>query len=200
MNITHFNHDDALDAAMRVFWRKGYAATSIQDLVAGTGLSRSSLYNTFEDKHGLFRHALRRYHGLTAANVALLAQDGPASDRVRQLLLNIVNDELAGQDACGCLVANTSLELGGRDSLVTSLLGEHFATLEAALTALMERGQQQGDVTGEATPTALARFVLATIQGLRVIGRGQADTARAERLHDVVNVAVGALQARPAPA
>lgn len=193
MNIPHFNLDDAADAAMRVFWRKGYAATSVQDLVDGTGLSRSSLYNTFEGKHGLFQHALQRYHGQTAANVAMLVKDGPAKERVRELLLDIVKDELAGEACCGCLVANTSLEMGGLDSAVTDLLAEHFGALEQALTGLMQRGQQQGDIKSTASPEALARFIVATIQGLRVLGRGLADQAQAQRLQDVVDVAVAAL-------
>ncbi len=193
MNTPHFNLDDAADAAMRVFWRKGYAATSVQDLVDGTGLSRSSLYNTFDGKHGLFQHALQRYHRQTAANVAMLSKDGPAKERVRELLHAVVRDELSGQECRGCLVANTALELGGDDSIVTDLLGAHFAALEAALTALMQRGQQQGDIKTGASPEALARFVVATIQGLRVIGRGQADKAQAQRLQDVVDVAIAAL-------
>lgn len=193
MNTPHFNLDDAADAAMRVFWRKGYAATSVQDLVDETGLSRSSLYNTFDGKHGLFQYALQRYYGQTQVNVALLAQDGPARDLIRQLLQNVVNDELGGEAWTGCLVANTSLEMGGRDSTVTDLLGAHFAALEAALTGLMQRGQQQGDIRTDATAEALARFIVATIQGLRVLGRGLADNAQTARLHDVVAVAIAAL-------
>lgn len=193
MHTPHFHPDNAADAAMRVFWQKGYAATSIQDLVEGTGLSRSSLYNTFGNKHDLFQHALRRYHGQTAANVALLAEDGPAVARVRALLLQIVADELADASCHGCLVANTALELGGRDSMVTSLLGEHFATLETALTALMQRGQQQGEIATDKSPVALARFIVATIQGLRVLGRGYGGTERPQRLSDVIDVALTAL-------
>lgn len=193
MNTPHFNPDDAADAAMRVFWRKGYAATSVQDLVEGTGLSRSSLYNTFDGKHGLFQHALKRFHGQTASNVALLARDGPAKERVRELLQNIVEDELTGEACCGCLVANTSLELGGLDSTVTNLLGEHFSALETALTTLMQRGQKQGEIKAGASPEALARFIVATIQGLRVLGRGLADKEQSQRLHDVVEVALAAL-------
>ncbi|AKJ31882.1 TetR/AcrR family transcriptional regulator [Caldimonas brevitalea] len=193
MHTAHFHPDDAAEAAMRVFWQKGYAATSIQDLVEGTGLSRSSLYNTFESKYGLFQHALRRYHRQTAATVGLLAQDGPAIERVRALLHSIVAEELGSESACGCLVANTALELGGRDSEITDLLGEHFATLETALTAVMQRGQQQGDIAPDKSPVALARFIMATIQGLRVLGRGNADEDRARRLNDVVDTAVDAL-------
>lgn len=193
MHTPHFEANDVADAAMRVFWRKGYSATSIQDLLEGTGLSRSSLYNSFESKHNLFQYALRRYHSQTANLVALLAQDGPALERVRALLKNIARDELGDESCCGCLVANTALELGGRDGAVTALLGEHFATLEAALTALMQRGQQEGDIAADKSPVALARFIVATIQGLRVLGRGRADSQQARRLNDVVEVAIGAL-------
>ncbi|MEM8839406.1 MAG: helix-turn-helix domain-containing protein, partial [Pseudomonadota bacterium] len=56
-----FNPDDALDAAMRVFWAKGFAETSYDDLVLGTGVSRKSLYSVFGDKHMLFIAALQRY-------------------------------------------------------------------------------------------------------------------------------------------
>ncbi|MDN0084357.1 TetR/AcrR family transcriptional regulator [Crenobacter sp. SG2305] len=193
MHTPHFHPDDAADAAMRIFWQKGYAATSIQDLVEGTGLSRSSLYNTFESKHGLFQHALRRYHGQTAANVALLAEDGSAVARVRALLQQIVTDELTDTSCYGCLVANTALELGGRDSIVTSLLGEHFTILETALIALMQRGQQQGEIASEKSPIALARFIVATIQGLRVLGRGYSGAEQPQRLNDVIDIALASL-------
>lgn len=193
MNPAHFDPDEASDAAMRVFWRKGYAATSIQDLVDATGLSRSSLYNSFESKQGVFQQALRRYHEHTAALVELLTQDGSAVERVRALLSSIVSDELHDEACAGCLVANTALEMGGRDVAVTELLAEHFGALETALTALMQRGQAQGEIDRKKSPQALARFVLATIQGLRVIARGHADPQQVRRLRDVVQVAVSAL-------
>ena len=60
MRTKAFNHDEIVDAAMQVFWQLGYSATSIQDLVDATGLSRSSLYNAFENKHGLYAQARRR--------------------------------------------------------------------------------------------------------------------------------------------
>lgn len=193
MHTLHFDVDEVADAAMRTFWKRGYAATSIQDLLDATGLSRSSLYNSFESKHGLFEYALRRYHRQTATLIELLAQDGSALDRVRALLNNIVTDELSDAACAGCLVANTALELGGRDEAVTALLGEHFAALETALTALMERGQAQGDIDAGKSPVALARFIVMTIQGLRVLARGSADAQKARRLHDVIEVAVAAL-------
>lgn len=195
MHTVHFDTDEVADAAMQVFWRKGYAATSIQDLQDVTKLSRSSLYNSFGSKHGIFQYALRRYHEHTAALVAMLAKDGPALDRVRELLNSIVLDELRDDSCSGCLVANTALELGGRDKVVTELLGEHFAVLESALASLMQRGQKQGVIDRKKSPVVLARFIVATIQGLRVVARVCAsdDARRSRRLREVVEVAITAL-------
>ncbi|MCP6423679.1 TetR/AcrR family transcriptional regulator, partial [Klebsiella pneumoniae] len=77
MRTKEFETDEIADAAMQVFWRRGYAATSVQDLVDGTGLSRSSLYSTFQNKQGLYQKALQRYELLTTLNnVKLLSSSG----------------------------------------------------------------------------------------------------------------------------
>src|SRR5690606_28148552 len=114
MRSKAFEPDEIADAAMQVFWRRGYAATSIQDLVEGTGLSRSSLYGTFENKQGLYQEALRRYEAVTAANVALLAGPGAPKDLIRRLLMRVAEDELGDPQRRGCLVANATLELAGQ--------------------------------------------------------------------------------------
>jgi TetR/AcrR family transcriptional repressor of nem operon len=56
-----FHRDEALDRALAVFWRKGYEATSVADLVKALGVNRASLYTTFRDKHALFLAAFDRY-------------------------------------------------------------------------------------------------------------------------------------------
>lgn len=130
MRTKAFNHDEIVDAAMQVFWQLGYSATSIQDLVDATGLSRSSLYNAFENKHGLYAQALRRYHELTARNITLLQEPGPVKELVRRLLMRIVNDELDGSAQRGCLAANAALELAGPDDSITELLAGNFLRLK----------------------------------------------------------------------
>ena len=98
MRAKEFDPDEVADAAMNVFWRRGYAATSIQDLVEGTGLSRSSLYNTFESKELLYQRALQRYESVTTGNVELLSGPGDAKDLIHQLLMRVVEDELVVQE------------------------------------------------------------------------------------------------------
>lgn len=193
MRTKDFEPDEIADAAMRVFWQRGYAATSIQDLVEGTGLSRSSLYSTFENKQGLYQHALRRYEAVTSANVGLLSGAGTPRDLIRQFLMGIAEDELGNPQKCGCLVANASLELAGHDEAVAVLVAHNFQRLQTALEKLILRGQQSGEVTATRTACALARFFVNTAQGMRVLGKGSPSPQRQECLMDVIDIALDTL-------
>lgn len=188
MRPKEFDPDQIADAAMQVFWQRGYAATSIQDLVEGTGLSRSSLYNAFDSKHGLYTCALKRYQEQSNANITLLAQDAPAKALVRQLLLRIVDDELDDTQRLGCLAANAALEVAGQDPVVAELVAQNFRRVEAALERLLRRGQAEGDIDPGKNPAALASFVVCTVQGLRVLGKGSAPDERRERLLNVLEI------------
>ena len=193
MRPKEFDPEQIADAAMQVFWQRGYAATSIQDLVEGTGLSRSSLYNAFDSKHGLYTCALKRYQERSNANIALLAQDAPAKELVRQLLLRIVDDELDDTQRLGCLAANAALEVAGQDPEVAELVAQNFRRVEAALERVLRRGQEQGDIDPDKNPRALASFVVCTVQGLRVLGKGSAADERSERLSNVLEVVLQSL-------
>jgi len=193
MRTKEFEPDQIADAAMRVFWERGYAATSVQDLVEGTGLSRSSLYNTFESKQGLYQQALRRYQAVTTANVALLAEPGSIKELVRRLLMRIVEDELGDPQRRGCLVANATLELAGHDKAVAELVAHNFLRLQKALEKLIVRGQQTGEILPNKNPRALARFFVNTMQGMRVLSKGSAQQNRRQCLLDVIDVALDTL-------
>ncbi len=193
MRTKEFEPDEIADAAMRVFWARGYAATSVQDLVEGTGLSRSSLYSTFESKQGLYQQALRRYQAITTANVELMASPGSTKDVIRQLLMRIVEDELGDPQRRGCLVANATLELAGHDESVAELVADNFQRLQKALEKLIVRGQQSGEVAVEKNPLALARFFVSTMQGMRVLSKGSPARQRRQCLLDVIDVALDTL-------
>lgn len=193
MRTKTFEPDEIADAAMKVFWQRGYAATSVQNLVEGTGLSRSSLYSTFENKQGLYQQALRRYQAVTSSNVELLASSGSAKDLIRQLLMRIVEDELNDMHRRGCLVANATLELAGQDEAVAELVAHNFQRLQKALEELIQRGQESGEVAAKKSPRALARFFVNTMQGLRVLGKGSPPQQRQQCLTEVVDVALDTL-------
>jgi len=194
MRTKEFETDEIADAAMQVFWRRGYAATSVQDLVDGTGLSRSSLYSTFQNKQGLYQQALRRYELLTTLNnVKLLSGSGSPKALIRQLLLNIVEDELSDSEHKGCLVANACLELAGHDEKVAEFVVSNLQKIQHALENLLIKAQQTGEISSTQNPRALASFFVNTIQGLRVLGKGSPLQERRKSLMDVIEVALSVL-------
>ncbi|MEV5432876.1 TetR/AcrR family transcriptional regulator [Streptomyces sp. NPDC052701] len=185
-----FDEERALDAAMHTFWEKGYEATSTQDLCEATGLGRSSIYNTFKSKHDLFERALSRYlEAMTAAQLALLDDpERPAAERVRALLAGVVESEAEHREAAGralgCLSVNTVVELAARDPRAAGLLERDTARRLAAFRAVLEAGRRDGSITSVREPDALARFLNATIAGLRVSSQGGADRAALEAIAD----------------
>lgn len=194
MRTKEFETDEIADAAMQVFWRRGYAATSVQDLVDGTGLSRSSLYSTFQNKQGLYQKALQRYELLTTLNnVKLLSGSGSPKALIRQLLINVVEDELNDSEHKGCLVANACLELAGHDEDVAQFVVSNLQKLQHALENLLIKAQQSGEISSTQNPRALASFFVNTIQGLRVLGKGSPLEQRKQCLMDVVEVALNVL-------
>lgn len=194
MRTKEFETDEIADAAMQVFWRRGYAATSVQDLVDGTGLSRSSLYSTFQNKQGLYQQALQRYELLTTLNnVKLLSGSGSPKALIRQLLINVVEDELNDSEHKGCFVANACLELAGHDEDVAQFVVSNLQKIQHALESLLIKAQQSGEISSTQNPRALASFFVNTIQGLRVLGKGSPLEQRKQCLMDVVEVALNVL-------
>ncbi|EPF6351100.1 TetR/AcrR family transcriptional regulator [Acinetobacter baumannii] len=194
MRTKEFETDEIAEAAMQVFWRRGYAATSVQDLVDGTGLSRSSLYSTFQNKQGLYQKALQRYELLTTLNnVKLLSGSGSAKALIRQLLMRVVEDELNDSEHKGCLVANACLELARHDEEVSQFVVSNLQKLQHALESLLIKAQQSGEIGSTQNPRALASFFLNTMQGLRVLGKGSPHEQRKQCLMDVVEVALNIL-------
>ncbi|WP_181793624.1 TetR/AcrR family transcriptional regulator [Streptomyces sp. WELS2] len=192
-----FDEEQALDAAMRTFWRKGYEATSTEDLCAATGLGRSSIYNTFKSKRALFQRVLHRY--LTTMNAGQLAVlEDPAlsgADRIRALIARVLDGDAENRPtgrSLGCLGVNTTVELAGRDAVAAGMLERDTARRLDALRAAVEAGRRDGSITSARDAGDLARFLNATIAGLRVSAQGGADRAA---LDAIAAIALDALTA-----
>lgn len=187
----NFEETDVLDRALNVFWCRGYEATSVQDLVEGLGLNRASLYGTYGDKAALFRQVLDRYRQSAQVNIsALLGQVRPARQLVRELLEGTVQESLADTQQRGCFLLNAGIELGPHDPAIARIIRENQQFFEQTLTAVLERGQREGDVGTAHPPEALAAFVFAAVNGIKVLARSNPDAAT---LRNVVEVTVGAL-------
>ena len=193
MRKKEFQPDEIVQAAMQVFWERGYEATSIQDLVEGTGLSRSSLYNTFESKHHLYLDALKCYSSVTAANIAILSGQGQARDLIEQVLMNILHDELNPKPSRGCFAAKASLEISAQDPQIASVLQQNFQSLCQAFAQLISRAQGTGEISTQQDPEALALFFVNTMQGMRILAKGTALAERQHHLQSVIQMALNLL-------
>jgi TetR/AcrR family transcriptional repressor of nem operon len=182
-----FDLDAAVEAAMRVFWRRGYAATSIQHLVEATGVGRGSLYAAFGSKDGLYEAALTRYAEATAAaNSDRLERVAPARDVLRGLLVGIVDDTVQDPDRRGCLISNTAVERLPHDAVAGRVVGQSLDRLAESIRAVLRRARGDGDLPPDADLTAQTDLVLTTVQGIRVLGKAGADRRRLLAVVDLV--------------
>ncbi|WP_214411439.1 TetR/AcrR family transcriptional regulator [Sphaerisporangium fuscum] len=174
-----FDPDVALQGALELFWERGYEATSMADLVEHLGISRASLYATFGGKHDLYMKALRRYvDSRDPSPIEVLSRPGPALAAVRALVEHYAADSVDDTRRRGCMVVNAAAEMLPRDDEVSRLLNVQWTSLEAALTTTLMRARAQGELRPEKDPAALARFLLVFLQGLRLMGKGDADPVR----------------------
>ena len=191
MRSKEFDPDVALDRAMDLFWTQGYEATGVADLVEHLGVARASLYATFGSKAALYRLALDRYCDQVAGPVIdALDEPGPVLPRIRAMLEHLAAAAEIDADRRGCLVVNAAMERVPADGPVTARIVGHLDKDVDVLSRALQRARDQGEIGADADPVALARFLVTTIQGLRVVGKA---TARSDVLDDVVAVALGAL-------
>jgi TetR/AcrR family transcriptional repressor of nem operon len=180
-----FDPDVAVEQAMRVFWRKGYAATTPQDLVDALGIGKGSLYNAFGSKHALFEQALRRYRdGQALALLEVLEESGSVKDRLRKMLRYVAETDPADPDRRGCLAVNAAAELAEMDETAIGLVRRMFGRTEDAFLTLIEEGQRTGEIARDRDPRALASMLLNAMVGLPLTARLAEGPERLTRVID----------------
>jgi TetR/AcrR family transcriptional repressor of nem operon len=182
-----FNEEQVLDKAVELFWRQGYHATSIQDVVDTLRINRASLYGTYGDKHTLFVKALQRYRADQAQAMAHLLQ-GPGSpmDKIKLLLTRTAKATLSDPAHKGCFIINTAMELVNQDPEIARIVTDDRRDIEDALEQLIRQGQQSGAITTTQDARALAQFVFSSISGLRVVGKMNPDKKALDSVVEMV--------------
>ncbi|MEU7604938.1 TetR/AcrR family transcriptional regulator [Streptomyces sp. NPDC041003] len=169
-----FDPQTALVAAMELFRRQGYEATSIQDLVDALGINRSSMYAAYGSKHDLYLKALDLYCAVEAdrAQESLAGSDeGPALPVLRAFLLSYVESALADPLRGGCMVTHGVLERLPGDAKAAERLGGALGSLEEAFAYLLLRARVAGELAPGTDVRTTARLLVTLTQGLRVMER-----------------------------
>jgi TetR/AcrR family transcriptional repressor of nem operon len=185
-----FDRDAALERAMQVFWGKGYAATSLDDLLKAMGIGRQSLYDTFGGKRELFDAALERYTDRSHETRRCLATSASPKKAIREVFEAILREPEAQQKR-GCLGIQTTLELAPNDPVIARRIAAAQRKVEDSFHAALERAKELGELPRGKDTRALARFLTGALQGLRVAA---ATEPRGAILRDIVRVTMQALE------
>ncbi|HDR7915935.1 TetR/AcrR family transcriptional regulator [Bacillus mycoides] len=165
-----FDEDQVLDAAMQLFWEKGYEATSLSDLTSRMGIQRPSIYSTFGDKKELFEAALRRYTMSRASDIRnRLQSHSSVKEAFSIFFADVVNEEYAGDLSKGCFCINTMVELAPHDERFEILTREHQMYLAVIFQETIERGIQSGELEVNTDAKSLAQALIVSLIGLTVM-------------------------------
>jgi TetR/AcrR family transcriptional repressor of nem operon len=171
-----FDPDTVLERTMRVFWVKGYHASSLDNLCAAADLNRPSLYAAFGDKRALFLATLDRYADRSVARVtAALSRPVPIRDAVGAFLGEMIEQIVAGPGRAGCFIGNCAAEVAPHDRTAAASVTRNLNRIEAAFRAGFAAAKSRGELSPDANIDALAKFFVASTQGLRLVGRTTSD-------------------------
>lgn len=185
-----FSEEDALEAAMRVFWEKGYEGSSINDLTSAMGINRSSLYTIFGEKDALFRRAVERYKRGPVSFMWDSLQEPTAQKAVEVLLRKAVDLLADPKNPRGCLSIQGALAVSSEAESVKKAMIEFRKTGESALTKRFAQAQAAGEISRKLDPGDLARYTLTILTGLGVQG---ANGATRTQLDKIVTLALKSL-------
>jgi TetR/AcrR family transcriptional repressor of nem operon len=168
----NFEVEKVLDRAMEVFWLKGYHGTTLQDLLAGMGIKRQSLYDTFGDKHALFLQTLERYYQ-ELADEGLTRLEAPEASlaTLREFLEGLLAFQTSPGARRACLIANSASELAIHDEQVAEHVRRFTRRLEAGLKNALENAVRFGELRQDADPAGLSKYMVTFAMGMSLVAK-----------------------------
>ena len=165
-----FDRDAALDAAMKVFWAKGFEAASLSDLTKAMGINPPSLYATFGDKEKLFLEAIERYQG-NRGEACPYADEPTARGAIERLLTNLACEFTDSCHPRGCMMVMAATTSSGTSAGFQAALARQRDEGKARLRQRIQQGIKDGDLPADADATVLANFYSAIIAGMSMQAR-----------------------------
>jgi TetR/AcrR family transcriptional repressor of nem operon len=182
-----FNEEEVLKKAMETFWLKGYEATSLNDLMQVTGLSKSSLYETFGSKHDFFIKAFRLYQNERMEGLRQYLNHENVYLGIEMSFKALLNND---HNKLGCMTSNEAIELAPHDKQFQQIVESDFNNVEQAFFEAIERGKNNGTLNTLIESLKLARFLTISLQGINVMLRSQ---TKHEKIEDAISVILNML-------
>jgi TetR/AcrR family transcriptional repressor of nem operon len=162
-----FIPEEKIEKALGVFWEKGYMATSLADLVDAMEINRSSLYNSFKDKHNLFKVCLRTYEKMAELDFRATIDNMAFSslEKVESIIDRVVQITVESNNSC--LGITSSFELASNDREVQCLLKEGNDRTVGLIRSLIADAMECGEVKDSRNAEVMAHFVFSSFSGMR---------------------------------
>lgn len=184
-----FDPDKALEAALRVFWQKGYEGASLADLTAAMGINKPSLYGTFGDKVELFRKVADHYMRTHAGFLAEALSEPSARGAIKRVLTETARALTDPRNPRGCLLVQSALACGDEADCIKKELAVRRETGELLLRNRLLRAQREGEIPASADVGALAKFYVTIMRGMSVESSAGATRRDLERVIDMAMTA-----------
>jgi TetR/AcrR family transcriptional regulator, transcriptional repressor for nem operon len=188
-----FDREAAVQGAMSIFWRKGYAATSTDDLLRAMNIGRQSMYDTFGDKHRLYLEALERYQRESIAeNIRRLRSTASPLAGIEALVIGIVASDKSTRER-GCMGVGSISEFGNTDADLVALRARSGGAQHKALIEQLRHAQAANEIGASVDIELAARFVETTMFGLQVAAKAGASL---QSLRETAAFAIASLKHR----
>ena len=190
-----FDRAIALQAAMKLFWERGYEGTSFDDLIAAMGISASSFYNSFGSKEALYCEATRSYLEWSGQWFFAILNDPSIDTRTAfaRLFEATAEEFTRGDRPLGCMISLAGTHCPPGLSNIRDMMAEHRAFSEGAMANRMRKGVANGDMPKDTDCDMLAAYYSAVARGLAVQAR---DGAAREKLSEIGRLAMRAWPAK----
>ena len=175
-----FDERAVLDAAALCFWKEGYEATSVRDLVAHTGITAASLYNAFGDKRALYQKALDHYVEASIADRIRRCEMLPPCQAIEEFFAEIVKRSLNDRDRKGCMLVNAALDVAPHDPAFRKVIAGVLIGIETFFLTCVRAGQADGTITRSLPAETLSQHLLGVLMGIRVLARVRPERALLE--------------------
>lgn len=163
-----FDLDEALEKALYIFWEKGYEGASLSEFTDALSINKPSLYAAFGNKEELFRKALSKYVSDHARFVKETMSE-PTAFKVAQSFLFKAADFLTSDcHPKGCLIVQAAISIGDDSNSIKDLLIQQRLNYEKLLSTRFEKALKDGDLTEDAKPKLLAKYLATLHQGMSI--------------------------------
>ncbi|WP_404360774.1 TetR/AcrR family transcriptional regulator [Methylotuvimicrobium sp. KM1] len=186
-----FEIEQAIDAAMRYFWKMGYEAASLQGLLTAMGISRSSFYQAFGSKHDLFELCVKHYRDMLRKDLLdSLKKCETGRDFIEHIFYACADEAARPDTKLGCLIMNTATEFAQKDPIIADLVSDSTDKISRIFYDAIVLAQSRGTIPTSKDPEALSHFLLCNLNGLHSLLKAGKDK---KSLRNIIKIILSVL-------